>query len=502
MLINRHFVCKRGAVLLFLGLLIGVWIIQRKQSVRFSRQSTLYELTDGNRMASSKPTYNEVVNSWIKHNDQRSSQMSTDIHNSRFGGYIICNTLAGQQASSILALLSLQCWAKSFSLQMKMVEPFVEGQTRTSLPRRKSPETSSKLSDFIDIHHFNNVSAQRGEIPLVSWREFASVAPKLAIVVRVESGCNRNATNCMVDIRRYNTAGTWRTQQVNGSNCFNEDYLENWLLTRLDLCIVRIVHLLCFKSDEDYRRMYSDIFDDLDPRNVTLVVQHWMASYKHHNPDSSHSIQCGNSDAKRQLSDKIVMSERLRSDVSRYTERFLHSQRYIAVMIRSEKVVLSTRGRVDSVVKLEQCIEKTLNVVHRIQKSQNISKEDTLLTVDVGKFGTVAKKWLSLYLNNTSRNKALEAVKNIVPAVCGDKLSFSDWESSFTQTSQSMNIGYIGALQRELASQADCLVLMGGGNFQQMAYQGYLENHKHNNNSHCIQVVCATISASNDSQQI
>ena len=68
--------------------------------------------------------------------------------------------------------------------------------------------------------------------------------------------------------------------------------------------------------------------------------------------------------------------------------------------------MLSTRGRVDSVVKLEQCIEKILNVVHKIQKSQNISKEDIILTLDVGKFGTVAKKWLGLYLNNiTSRNK-------------------------------------------------------------------------------------------------
>ena len=166
----------------------------------------------------------------------------------------------------------------------------------------------------------------------------------------------------------------------------------------------------------------------------------------------------------------------------------------IAVMIRSEKVVLSTMGRVDSVVKLEQCIIKTLNVLHRMRNFQNVSHVNTLLTLDVGRFGTVATKWFSLYLSNiTSRNKALEAVKNIVPAVYGDKVSFSDWESSFTQTSQSVNIGYIGALQRELASQADCLVLMGGGNFQQMAYQGYLKNHKHNN-SRCVQVVCTAAS--------
>ena len=42
----------------------------------------------------------------------------------------------------------------------------------------------------------------------------------------------------------------------------------------------------------------------------------------------------------------------------------------IAVMIRSEKVVLSTMGRVDSVVKLEQCIIKTLNVNGKFPKYQ------------------------------------------------------------------------------------------------------------------------------------
>ena len=72
MLISRRLVrivCKGWSVLLFLGLLISVWMVQRNRSSYrpISRLSIARELTDGNRLvASSKPTYDEVANSWKK----------------------------------------------------------------------------------------------------------------------------------------------------------------------------------------------------------------------------------------------------------------------------------------------------------------------------------------------------------------------------------------------------------------------------------------------------
>ena len=428
--------------------------------------------------------YNAVANSRMKPNDRN---LFTNIQNGQFGGYIVCNKLAGQQASSMLALISLQCWAKLFSLPMKMVEPFVEGRTSSMLPKGKSPDTSSKLSDFIDLHYFNNVSVQRGEIPLASWQEFSVKAPKSAIVMKMDIKCIHNATNYVVDIRQYKNFRTWNTQQVKGSNCFSEEYLENRLLTGLDLCLVRIVHLQCFKS-EDNKRMYNYIFDNMNPSSVTLIVQQWMPGIKH-NPLTS--LSCSNRQLSgRRLSDKVVMSESLRADVGLYTEKFLRSQRYIAVMIRSERVVLSTKGQIDSVIKLKQCIAKTLDIVQSMRKSKNVSVEGTFLTLDFGKFGSLATKWLRLYLNNsTNKDEAFEVIKNIVPAVYGHDFSFNDWENSFAQVSQSINSGYMAAFQRELASRADCLVLVGGGNFQRLAYQGYLENHKHIT-SHCVNFVC------------
>ena len=40
-------------------------------------------------------------------------------------GYIIANGYSGQQGSGVRALVSLQCWASSFSLPVYIVEPYI-----------------------------------------------------------------------------------------------------------------------------------------------------------------------------------------------------------------------------------------------------------------------------------------------------------------------------------------------------------------------------------------
>ena len=49
--------------------------------------------------------------------------------------------------------------------------------------------------------------------------------------------------------------------------------------------------------------------------------------------------------------------------------------------------------------------------------------------------------------------------------------------------------GYIAAIQRVLASRADCLVLVGGGDFQSMAVYDFMNFH---NSSKCVHLVCVT----------
>ena len=51
------------------------------------------------------------------------------------------------------------------------------------------------------------------------------------------------------------------------------------------------------------------------------------------------------------------------------------------------------------------------------------------------------------------------------------------------------DLGYVAAIQRTIASRADCLVLVGGGHFLKLALGDYLKFHP-NHSSWCIHTVC------------
>ena len=67
-------------------------------------------------------------------------------------------------------------------------------------------------------------------------------------------------------------------------------------------------------------------------------------------------------------------------------------------------------------------------------------------------------------------------------------------EESFAQVASVANSGgYMAALQRTIASKADCLILVGGGYFQELALNDYKMNHP-DKNKWCVHLVCATYS--------
>ena len=72
-----------------------------------------------------------------------------------------------------------------------------------------------------------------------------------------------------------------------------------------------------------------------------------------------------------------------------------------------------------------------------------------------------------------------------------DGWTFNEWEQSFTEVASiADNGGYIAAFQRTLASRADCLILIGGGYFQELALNDYKRNHP-DKSRWCIHLICA-----------
>ena len=111
------------------------------------------------------------------------------------------------------------------------------------------------------------------------------------------------------------------------------------------------------------------------------------------------------------------------------------------------------------------------------------------MTLDLGKFGSGSWKQTFSNIGENKMELSIKA-KRTLSTLFNNEWSFEEWESSFTQTTNGVdNSGYIAALQRTLASRAECLVLVGGGNFQTIALREYLHQHP-DKESRCIHLVC------------
>ena len=87
-----------------------------------------------------------------------------------------------------------------------------------------------------------------------------------------------------------------------------------------------------------------------------------------------------------------------------------------------------------------------------------------MIAADVGVHGSYS---INLFLNDkSSSHNAIKLLKNRIPIWLNERFSFEEWEESFVKSANGIiNPGYVAALQRIIATRADCLVLFGGGNF-------------------------------------
>ena len=160
-------------------------------------------------------------------------------------------------------------------------------------------------------------------------------------------------------------------------------------------------------------------------------------------------------------------------------------------MLRSEQLVHSTTGNMDEkFAVIRTCLGSVETLTRQLQTSNDThALGRTFVSVDVGRFGSGS--W------HTTLQDAADAVEKFsltvqdaVIAMVNTTMTFLEWESGFVKSSGGIeDRGYIAALQRTIASRADCLVLVGGGNFIKLALHEYLLNHP-DPQTWCIHYVC------------
>lgn len=446
-------------------------------------------LTDVSPAIESGFIYENTEASSVVRNSTASVPAASEEHRT----YVLALRLAGQQGSGVRSLSVFQCFLSSVHKEIYVVEPSVKESYLMA-----ATDEELKFSSLFDFDYFNRISKSLGYPKLVEADRFQEYASNDVIYVHIGPVRNYYGRHNLVwdkkvaktDIQCLDNNQIVRLAQPYQGILSKAKYM----LSRLEpkACIVRIVELwVCMvgKCSGDITERVSDIreliFGDWLPYNVTLVFTHWYNKFFVPVRAPLNGIDCMRYYAQN-VTHTLKPSDRLVRDADIYRRKFLGNSCKLAIMLRFERVMkyyLSEDG-MDSNSAGKRSLNKCLKEVTSVVQRDGIGQP--FVTLDIGKFGT-----RTIHNKDTAR-KLVTASHDAMKYLYDKKWSVEDWEKSFIQATGGVtNIGYIAALQRIIASRADCLVLMGGGSFQSLAVGDYMQYHeKEPGWKPCIHLVC------------
>ena len=462
----------------------------------------------------SLPTHNSVLHPKIQPRNVPQQTLHT---NGEKHGYVLTLDYGGQQGAGIHGVVSQQCWVGSFSLPMSIVEPFIKDSL---VGNSGKTESVIRFSDYFDMGHFNSVSEREGYAKLATWEEFLENAPRDMVYVHMQDKpstqmprrgrkmISRNRAEMAWN--RWKSAATvshdldisegiiWDgsvNQQGSTHECYRMmDQLPSQLqplITKHGFCIVRVVKLPYtewHKAHAFEEWEHDTILKGLKLKNMSMVFNMWAGSWYAPNYALKNPFLCKNV-SERDLEGKLYPSELLLKHAKIYEDMFLQPKSSIAVMLQAEQVslqpnsVYAKSSRIERTI--DSCLAETKMTILRLRIGATSHRTgEIFVTADVGKYTSTAwAQTLSILSEiNEQSDTILEPYKT--------SQTFEEWEESFSQATGGIkDNGYIAALQRTIASRAECLVLVGGGNFQRLVLYEYLHNHPDRFNR-CVHFVC------------
>ena len=378
-------------------------------------------------LAASRPTLQKVVSEAGDH---------SVITQARKRGYVLGVSFWDQQTFSTGGIASLQCWAGS--KEMLVAEPYMIASFFHAPIEEQyllSTETQMSLSDMYNLEVWNE--GTRGGAPLVRWADFLREAPRSVVLVDLKS---RHRQECFLDVMK-------------------RDYSR--FLRENDFTIVREV---CVNETKlSLKQFETKLFASLSPDSVTVIFNEWS------HLTSGSIVQLGNCAIGRPLPHLIYPSERALNDTERYIQTYMNGSRsYMALMVRSEWIFMNIASR-PAEQTMSECFAKTLPYWNQTVYAMGLNH--TFVTLDIGKYGSKRRRDL---ISSPLINLATDLLRTVHH---NSSLSFSDWEHTFEEASNSTNCGYIGFLQKLVATRAKCLFLIGSGSYQQHALSVYRTLH-------------------------
>ena len=415
--------------------------------------------------------------------------------------YTIVLFFTGQQASGVQALINLQCQAHSLELPMIILEPIICHNKFKAMPSVELNETLVPMmdqlpsvndsmmpwfSDLFDLQVFNQMSRDMGYPELAKRDYFFESAPRRIVFVFLREE---------EKIAQEEIVRLWPKHNTLADHCFdplssqlNPDHLyQIYRVIQKGFCVIKVILYRIVRGEElifteSQLRRYILCNSKRSYADFTLVFNIWMPKFVVPGYKTRECIHLGYHSTKGQ----VQPSKRLLSSAKYYEDHFLKSNgNHLSLMIRLEHVYTFLHRPRSQYGKwtVEKCLNSAFEKVKDFQGLKAFGKP--FVTMDVGKYGSKTLELMEL----VNIEDDIELINNHLSSVYNGEWNITSWEENFIRAAGGIDdSSYIAALQWTLASKAECLILVGGGKFQELTLRKYMSLHDIAN--WCIYMYC------------
>lgn len=387
--------------------------------------------------------------------------------------YIVTKSYGGQMTRAIRNMMVQQCWAGSFRGNIVITEPFSLESQLVHTPQIWSEvgkgqlHTAARFSDYYDLTFYNEISVRYKLAKLISWEDFLSDAPRTAVSVSIPPH------NCKSGV-------------VKSEKCFYSKPFAALLskLVAIGFNVSRKVCLRC-STIHQFHPLKELLLDGKG--GLSVFVDSWrnFVFTKTWMNISDHCKLAESADS----SGFLVPSSLVIKHSYFYIDTFIQKRHFVGIMLRIERfLTIAASGR--SSENVESCLRETMSLFDK-----ESSNKGGFVTVDIGKYGSgVMQEQVAVNRFAMGSIRFITSlVESLFKHVYNVTTTLEAWESTFTNATGGITErGYIAMVQRNIVAQADCLILMGGGSFQQIAGFHYLSNMKKKGVRPCMHTVCTT----------
>ena len=346
------------------------------------------------------------------------------------------------------------------------------------------PEPALQFHNLFDIANFNKFSTDMNYPQLAPRDIFFENAPRKIILVYIYEG----EKNQLPELTKL-----WPKRNTSTGNCFDplmselasDSKYQLYQIIQKGFCVVRVIVYRITRGESlifTEPQLRKSILGGMKISDFTLVFNIWMPKFVLPGTNGRECIDSGYHSSKGQFQP----SKRLLANARYYKKHFLNSTvTHITLMIRLEQIYTylhRPRSQYGNWT-VKKCLDVAIEKVKEFQSKRSLGVP--FVTLDVGKYGSKTLKSFGL---ERVRNDT-KYINRLLASVYDHHWNLKEWENSFTQaTGGIVDSSYIAALQRTLASKTECLILVGGGMFQELTMRKYMESHEEED--WCIEFLC------------